>query len=76
MTRAPVAHAAHVCAVCGERAAFGFGPPMRRDQVWTCAAHKAQGAPDAGRAAFAAYKKAPKSGHAKPGAAPDLFGGR
>jgi hypothetical protein len=64
----------HLCAVCGASAAFGFGPPFRPDQVWTCAAHKAQGAPmrDAhGPIARKARAKAPSDARA-----PDLFGGR
>ena len=51
------------CAVCGAPAPFGFGPPLRRDRIWTCAAHRGDGAP----------KAAPRP--APPALAqPDLFG--
>ncbi|MFT5946945.1 MAG: hypothetical protein ACI807_001194 [Paracoccaceae bacterium] len=51
------------CAICGAPAAFGFGPPLRRDRIWTCAAHCADGAPKA------APRQAPPAL-----APPDLFG--
>lgn len=60
------------CAVCGAPAPFGFGPPLRRDRVWTCAAHKSAGAPKRDiHGSARAPSPAPKDDRA-----PDLFSGR
>ncbi|MGG7567882.1 hypothetical protein ACQ5SO_17145 [Rhodovulum sp. DZ06] len=59
------APAQHRCAFCGAPAAFGFGPPLRRDRIWTCAAHRGRAEPAA----------APRS-VAPPDREPDLFGRR
>lgn len=68
----PAAPETHACAICGAPAAFGFGPPLRRDRIWTCAAHRGRGAPKKGAPL---PSPAPKRRPAR-SAEPDLFGGR
>lgn len=61
------------CAVagCEANAPYGFGPPLRPDRIWLCAAHKGRGAP----------RKAGAPGARRGGERPaadlggDLFGG-
>jgi hypothetical protein len=54
---------AHRCTICGRPASFGFGPPLRRDRIWTCAAHREHGTP-----------KAPLRAKPPERPQPDLFG--
>jgi hypothetical protein len=77
MTRARSIPGVNACAFCGAPAPFGFGPPLRRDQIWTCGAHSDRGAPAESQFAALPTPKAP----AKPRRTglplgPDLFGGR
>lgn len=67
----PAPRQPQVCAVCGGPAPFGFGPPLRRDRIWTCAAHKQSAARVRDdRAAAKPARPAPQGDRA-----PDLFGG-